>query len=549
MTDRTQPSEGITRALDRATTQARMTPAMKRAGRIPALLGALAVFSGLFLTPTSARVLRLSPPELEIQVVPEALELGAGEAAAVQVVLRNTSDKSVSNLALSLINNTELEIKTEAPSGDRLAPGEATFWVLQVTQGEGALDSGVIHLHLDYRWIDEDTGSRNPIPGVLFGTLTVTTPQVRALAEIAQVEVKSTIAAISAQKPGFIHLIVENKLDTPLQMESIAPQGPAFIMLDTPQSAIELPLAPREKRVLSIQVQPTDIVQPGKHLVVFSIDLTWREGGRMEAGTLVASHEMELGVFGESQILTLLGIPSLFLLPGFLMIVAFRMLWGRTKTEAERNTFFLKPNSTDFWFVAISLSLLVALLYPPATGLILRARRNYLEGYGLYDIFVLWFGSLLLSAGFYLAYDGLRALRARFVQLRMAKTVPTTLDDPAETLRKLAHNKLNLKRERALVRVEDTEYAVFLLQNRIGGQTEFWVAPRIYIRNRNALDEGTEQEVYDLLDRGDDIEGFLDLLMHLRLAWDPDWPEKNPIQIAGNQIVRFEDPKVMVEFR
>ena len=67
--------------------------------------------------------------------------------------------------------------------------------------------------------------------------------------------------------------------------------------------------------------------------------------------------------------------------------------------------------------------------------------------------------------------------------------------------------------------------------------------------NRNALDEGTEQEVYDLLDRGDDIEGFLDLLMHLRLAWDPDWPEKNPIQIAGNQIVRFEDPKVMVEFR
>jgi hypothetical protein len=160
---------------------------------------------------------------------------------------------------------------------------------------------------------------------------------------------------------------------------------------------IDLPpnmtLAPQQSRAVPITVTAGNAVQPGKHLLLFEIDLEQVKYGYAWTETLIATQAFTIGILGESEILTAIGVPSFLLLPGFLIVVSFRMLWTGVPPKRRLD---LDPKSADFWLIAILLSLGAAFLYPLLTGW-LGQPRNYLEGYGLRDIVNVWFGSVGLE--------------------------------------------------------------------------------------------------------------------------------------------------------
>ena len=116
-----------------------------------------------------------------------------------------------------------------------------------------------------------------------------------------------------------------------------------------------------------------------------------------ERAVLSASHEVEIGVLGESEFLNLLGVPSLLLLPGFLLLITWRMLQSMLAASGAEG-FRLKPKEADFWAVAIALSLCFSFAYPWLTETLLpEGRRDYLVAYGLQDLVYVYTAAIVLG--------------------------------------------------------------------------------------------------------------------------------------------------------
>ena len=80
------------------------------------------------------------------------------------------------------------------------------------------------------------------------------------------------------------------------------------------------------------------------------------------------------------DLLKFLGIPSLLFLPGVLMLITWRFLALRGKSDEEAKQYKPQWNTSDFWVIAVALSLITALTYPWLTVLVLTNSRNFLVG-------------------------------------------------------------------------------------------------------------------------------------------------------------------------
>jgi hypothetical protein len=489
-----------------------------------------------------------TPPALDVIVVPNTIELGVGKTAQAQIVVRNPSSQTALHLALSWINNTSLLVTSENTEIDELLPNAEAIWNLQVSQPGQALDTGKINLRLDYAWVDSDAPESKPVSRFLFSELQVTIPAVEAVTDVADVKVQSTLTSLNEQQPGFVYLVLENKSDVPLRIQKINPIALEYLKVDTQDDISGAILYSHEKRIIPYQTRVTDVIQPGKNILLFEIDLAWEKNGQTQVGTLIATHELDIGVFGESEILKLLGIPAFFLLPGFLMIIAFRFLWKRGKTTEEAVKFPLATASDEFLFIAISLSLLMTALYPPLTNILLGARRNYLEAYGLVDVLYLWFGSILLAISFYILYFGIKALVDRYHKWLLIEKTPTVDDSPEVTIRRLKRNNLDLCRNRVLIQKGGQECWVFLLQKKRVEQQTYWVAPQIIISNRQNLEKSVEDTVCELLKTGKEIGVFLRASNKLTLEWVENWYEPGPYLVNSKDIIQIGPEQVMVGF-
>src|ERR1039457_5331989 len=118
---------------------------------------------------------------------------------------------------------------------------------------------------------------------------------------------------------------------------------------------------------------------------------------------------------------------------------------------------YLKP---DFWLVSITISLLMAMLYW------LRVRRWYFVSYGLQDIALVWFVSIILGILGYTVWFK----TAEFMEAR--KTF-STKDKPLDVLRKMHRLGMGLVLPRVTLTADPRELR-FVLQEKDGRQ---WVCP------------------------------------------------------------------------
>jgi len=336
--------------------------------------------------------------------------------------------------------------------------------------------------------------------------------------ELARVSVHSTLTELNDFRPGYIYLVVENKTDTLLTVDRIEiAEYPDFI--DIRKSSLDTTVVSRKKPVLvypdkdtvnvgasgiyELFIEASDQLKPGKHLLLFNVlyhgwvpvetqqDTLSVIVRHPMTGSTTKTHEVEVKVFGEGEILGALSNAVTFLMmPGFIMVIVFAMAWkiSAPAPYKEKLPGWLKEAKIidlQFWVIAITMSLIMARwLYPILTELFSSGRRNYLYGYGFYDIVMMWWFSVLMGALSGLIAGGGVSLYRR---ISYRKAIHGN-ENPLEFLQKavaLGVKEAWLKK----TTLKESGKSGYLIEEDDIKKESLWVIPRVHVLWQASADE------------------------------------------------------------
>jgi len=434
-----------------------------------------------------------------IEVLPSEVELPPNrEKVTVMLALHNTSSDTFSEIQPFFFKDNSaanVKVDSEPISSEiqRLDPRADLAWKLQLYNDGQDPTSGTIYVEIKYK--SQVQGGSQAVPRVAFASFKVKSQDI---AELAEVHVNTTLESLEHEHPGRVYIVVTNKSNQSIKVEDILPAGPDFIAFDSyfetrknqqkdQKKEQELTLSPRQTRAFQIDVKADKKVQSGNHLLVFTIQLEWGDGQKRN---LVATQNVKVGVLGESVLLQLLGVPSFLVLPGFLVLVMWGLLWtmGLRKSKFDTGQFPLQfsqqPANPQFWVVAITFSMLILAVY-------IWFYPDFLRVYGLNDIVLIWLVSaIVLGVGGYLLIANLRIYYLR-------QQTPSETDEPIDILEKLDRQELGVFLDTVNVNVKpgDTTQtrSAFLLQESRDDRVTSWVGPGILV----TFKPGTDQQVKD----------------------------------------------------
>lgn len=487
-----------------------------------------------------------SPP-VSLELMPSTVQLAVGDTIETVVVARNVTSGQVLSLTLSWFADTGVTVTSVAPNSESLQPNSSIAWRIHITKTDKGLPAGKIFFQLDYAW--KETESSSPIPGVSLGVLDVKEQLPEAIDKVAEARIESNIDSIDENRPGIIYLIVSNVSNAPVEVSGINGLSPKYVTLAIPPIAQSVTLAPLESKAFPIDVLATDQAQPGKQTVSFEIHLSWKKSGQLHTGNLVVVYKLDLGIFGESDLLKIIGVPSFLLLPGFLILTLLIFLWQHLP---PRQKIPLEAKSPEFWMIAILLSLFTAILYPVITGWF-GVSRNYLKGYGLTDIIQVWVGSFFIGGVVWIFGAGGWSLKRRWQVVNLQKQIPQETDQPVDMLYKLARARLGFSLPQVDVPTGDQPNRYFIVVPRQANQTEIWVAPLIeYKFNLKASKELEDyrKRFNNQLNAVDDAKALAALIQEgkkkglLQVKWQGD---KQPVKVSVSALTIVQNQRRIIE--
>jgi hypothetical protein len=415
------------------------------------------------------------PSRGPIEILPSEVELPPnGEKVTVMLVLHNTSTDTFSDIQpVFFPDNSVARVKFDSEpissEKQKLDPRADLAWKLQLYNDDKNPTSGTIYVVIKYK--SQAQGSSQAVPRVGFASFKVKSQDI---AELAEVKINTTLESLEHEHPGKVYIVVTNKSNQPITVKDILPAGPDFIAFEKKEKVT--PLSPRETHAFQIDVKADKKVQTGSHLLVFTIQFEWGDG---QTRSLVATQNVRVGVLGESVVLQLLGVPSFLVLPGFLVLVMWGLLWtiGLRKSKFDTGQFPLQfsqqPTNPQFWVVAITFSIVILAVY-------IRFYPDFLRVYGLDDLVLIWLVSAIgLGVGGYLLITYLRIGY-------LGKRTPSETDEPIDILEKLDRQELGVFLDTVKVNVKpgDTTQIrpAFLLQENRGDRVTSWVGPGILVK-------------------------------------------------------------------
>lgn len=442
-----------------------------------------------------------APDEVQLSLTPESLALAPGEKAEAVIVIKNTSNMALTHLQLSWIAAPGIVVTCEQLSRASLPANSTWVQKIFITKNIDGPMSAKVNFQLQHT-----RQSKEDHLNVIFRTLEIQHRPIETIDKIATIEIKTALTQLQEHQRGIIYVIIRNITDIPIRIAQVTGNKPDFINLQVLPADSIVTLAAQQAYTYDVVISLKDAIQTGKHLLLFNARLEWERNGQVFRGNLIASHGLETGVIGESEILKLIGVPSFLLLPGFLMVMVFMTIWNRF----QQLQISLNATSAKFWLIAITLSLLTAPLYPIIMD-IFGTPRNYLAGYGLFDVFLVWFGSLIAASSICLLILGGIAFYKYYQKFRK---IPTPYDTPYEILEKLISiNQSYPLKQATYKKADDIEQCFVLLE----AGDDIWLAPPIGIEFLpGASDEKRRIFNTDM----DDVKNWQDLLKRLRQAED-----------------------------
>lgn len=453
----------------------------------------VAILLFLFALPSKALA---AQPDIYVTIIPSTASFSAdnpnsttGKPAAfeVEVEVSNLTTMTLQNIRLCWFSNASITVNN-LPSNNCLSPLPSLVptgqyvWMVYLTRTGFLEPQNSVQFRVDYQI---STGIRNGLARrYAFSTLTVQNLQPQSVQQVAQLTVLSSIGTVSDQQTGQIFLVIENKSNFELTVTKLRTKGPNFVTLDSLDfhngKPIEpITIHPNQRITTAINVTANGPVPPGTQTLVFEVGVQWIDSGQIQTGNLVANQQVNVGVLGASEVVSLLGIPSLLVLPGFLLVTTMLLLKKVVNSPIDKRI-QLSPATAEFWLVAITLSIVADAVY------FLFTQHKFWVQYDLSDVVIIWIGSIAFAIALYLIVVGFANLMMLIQRRRTRRLTPDKFDSPVDILRKLDNQKLNLVRNYVKLKINGEEKRVFLLEpppkDKTEKKTEYWVSPAIRVR-------------------------------------------------------------------
>ena len=406
-----------------------------------------------------------------ISVTPDSLLVAPGLEDRASLTIANSSDSTLFDVRFTSLAASGIHIRFADARLPEVRAHAVLATILFVARDSNGTRPAAIVIRTDYR------SGRLRTPSIVLSSVKLIGSQ-EAPDQVADVKLSSSTETITEKQPGKVFVIVTNKLDLPLSVGRISSRSPVFTAVD---SSLGGSIPPYGSAAFEINLRTPGRLQPGRYPIVFDVALSWPSRTGTRRANVLVPHEVELGVFAEVAVLKVLSVPSFLLLPGFLMIIAYQLMWQfqRILRGAKPGEPAFSPTSPSFWVIAITLSGLMALVYP----------RDYLTAYGTRDLVEVWLVSTLLGA----------VVSAAWFNWRYVWTTPTTTDLPVTILRKLARQGLGIEREQVTINGGDTRY---LLQRMPEGDDQVWVGAPILLTWQSGATDDDRKRLFDLRTRG-----------------------------------------------
>ncbi len=318
-------------------------------------------------------------PPISVAVVPSPAAVSALNATEADVVVTNASTQTYLVTSQLITNNL---VNATPADTEVVAAGTSTVWHLHLQRAPGAQLPGTALVETQY----------TPVGGTGSAATAIITalPLIGASGEsadsIVALTTDSGTATVDDVHESQTSIVIANKSGDPVEITGIDASAPTFIHVAAAGGQkFPLTIAARSSAVVMFDLQARGAIQRGTVQIAFTAHIAWGPGLAITGG-VTASQHVNAGAFGESDIGTVLQLPTLLLAPGVVVLLAISLAWRvglSPLPRADRGTFALGVKDGEFWVIAILIS---------AAGIFgywLTTSRLLLGGYGSQSIVVL----------------------------------------------------------------------------------------------------------------------------------------------------------------
>lgn len=451
-----------------------------------------------------------------------------------RVILKNASNSVISKPTLVFFTNDGFEVEVGKGAAQNVSSGESVVWPVRVKNVNKARVPGTIQFDASYG-LAAPTRRHHA-----FTTLTVTASDAGQQKPI-EASVEGAFDSISENRPGLGYLLVTNNLDVPVTITGVKVKQPSSIR---PVSNIPpFTVAARSGAQTEIKLQAEGRVTPGAYPVLLVVSAEWQRDGHRHSRSVIISKQAHVGVFFESELLKVLGVPSFLLLPGCLFLFTMQLLvtLGVLGLKNESRLPQLTVTSPGFWIIAVTFSGVFAYVYN-------RFGTNYLERYGVDELRNVWLLSIGCGIVFYLIV-GLAIKKWR------SDRVPISRDLPISILRKMSKQGVGILSAAVQFRLNNVDLRGYPVERIEDNQALLWVVPKVVTvwANSEAAREA-QGEFEGQLDARADPSVLADILENagadsVAVSWSVSDSVPNPYHLKLEAITAYLPPEVMVEIR
>ncbi|MFL6139216.1 MAG: hypothetical protein ACJ74O_15635 [Frankiaceae bacterium] len=364
-------------------------------GRWTAAAGAaVTALLALALVPLAGGAAR-AEGDVTIEALPQSLAVPSDGFGRLAVVVRNGTGGPVTHLRI-VASAVGVAMTPAAGVPSRVAAGTSAVLPYRVRLRGARITPRQVLLRATY--------AAQGRQGSAAVALTVERYVPDPVDQLATVAVSSGLRTLDDVRGGDVYLVVRNATARPLTVRQVQTSAPHFVTMrrqgsptcpappsgKPPPDPDELgcPVPPGGVLTIRYDVSAKNVDRTGNDVLLFAVTMAPAHGGR--AFTLVATHDVTTGLFGESELSTLFQIPSLLLLPGFIALIWLAVLWraGARPSELSGKDFAYQPATPTFWFLAVLGSIAVSVAYWLVT------RHDVLRALTLHD--ALWLVGIAL---------------------------------------------------------------------------------------------------------------------------------------------------------
>jgi hypothetical protein len=480
---------------------------------------ATVMWLALLSVPVSADI-----PPVTVTTTPQSLDLCPGGEGKALVVVQNNSQAPIHNACLTFFANGPIEaifsassssiVKSSATRQEEackgiemplLAQGGAYSTLVNAKLTDYPTTNAALYFRVEYPF--DELSDSNAVTAV--GTLDAHSHATLNIDKL-KVETKTSFASLHEEDKGHVVLTITNSSNESIILSKPRTSNPPYASITEAGNADTVSNAPPENIPKADKDGPTVIasqsmiaidyvlttkkeITPGKYIGLIDVEVRTACGDLLHR---VAAYDVTLGVFGQSELLTFIGVPSLLFLPGFLILALWMLIWRFPWQQPEVLTakddprkFFIGGKDPEFWLLGVTLSLIIFAFARYLAGF------GYQQPYGLLDIAKLWIVSLIVG---FMAYVVFFILDRRIARYKAARKITST-DDVITVLSRIKCRKIDIKKCKMVKSKSSSAnhpFKGFQLWSEDQGKT-FWLIPPIKCRSRDyRLDEldWTEKE-------------------------------------------------------